>query len=259
VTISKQGRPIRSLEEWRVLAGPKRPDQWQPGRSAMEAARSWLAVTSPALPVEIATALATNDAFGPVDEWAAEPEARLPFDTLRGETRNSDLLLRARDVNGPFIIAVESKADESFGETVDEALAAAQARRLTNSRSGGVKRVAQLLSTLFGSALEEERGLGALRYQLLTATAGALAAAQRQGGIRVVLLIQEFRTSRTVDQRLAANGADLDAFIARLTGGALHGLTSGKVHGPCAMNQAQSHWPPFFVAKVRHDLQALIA
>ena len=253
VTVSKTGRPIRSLDEWSVLAGPKRDNQWQPGRSAMEAARSWLAVTSPTLPGEIAAALATNDAFGPVAEWFAEPEARLPFDAFHGETRNTDLLVRARDQNGPFLLAVESKADESFGETVGEAHAAAHARLLRNPRSDGVKRIAWLLSTLFGYTLDEEPELGALRYQLLTATAGALAAAQREGGIRVVLLVQEFRTNRTVDERLAANGGDLDAYVARLTRGALHGITTGMVHGP--LTTARSHSSPFFMAKVRHNLQ----
>jgi len=256
VTVIKRGQPIRSLDEWALLAGPRRADQWEPGRSAMEAARSWLAVTGPVLPVQIATALARNSAFGPVVEWSAEPEARLRFDALRGETRNTDLLLRARDPNGSFLVAVESKADESFGETVAEALGAARKRLVKHPRSGGVERVAWLLSALFGRTLQEEPELGALRYQLLTATAGALAAARREGSVRVVLLVQEFRTSLTVDQRLAANGADLDAFVSRLTRGALHCVTPGSVFGPYRVSAGDAESPPFFVGKVRHDLRA---
>jgi len=133
---------------------------------------------------------------------------------------------------------------------------AARERLVKNPRSGGVERVAWLLSALFCRTLEEEPELGALRYQLLTATAGALAAARREGSVRVVLLVQEFRTSLTVDQRLAANGADLNAFVSRLTRGALHCVTPGSVFGPYRVSAGDAESPPFFVGKVRHDLRA---
>lgn len=159
MSITKRGFPIRSLDEWETLAGPKRGYQWKDGRSAKEAARTWLGVTSPALPDEIAAALATNTAFDLPLEWTAEPEARLPFDGLRGEPRNTDLLVRATDARGRFLIAVEAKADEPFGETVDQAVAAARRRLEQNPRSGGVERARRLVASLFGTTVEEEAAI----------------------------------------------------------------------------------------------------
>ena len=247
--IIKKGSTIRSLAEWETLAGPKRAYQWKDGRSAKEAARAWLGVTSPALPEEIAAALATNAAFDLPSEWTAEPEVRIPFDDLRGEPRNTDLLVRARDARGTFLIAVEGKADEAFGETVDQALAAARRRLEQNPRSGGVERIRRLVASLFGTTVENEPAVGRLRYQLLTATAGALAAARREGGVRVMLLIQEFRSSETRDDRCRANAADLDSFAARLTRGELPTVAPGQVFGPYVID-AEVDTPPLFIGKV---------
>ena len=186
MTISKNGQPIIDLDDWGKRAGPKSTDHWREERSAMEAARSWLAVASPALPAEVAAVLASHAAFGSVDKWEGEPEAKLLFDDFPGEPRNADLVVYARDQFGEFVLAVEAKADESFGETVAEALAAAVDRKLENPRSNGVARVEQLAAALLGPRLKGESALGKLRYQLLTATAGALRAGERHGADRVV-------------------------------------------------------------------------
>lgn len=223
----------------------------------MEAARSWLAVTSPTLPSQVAVLLASHSAFGPVVEWSAEPEVRLQFDALDGEPRNTDLLVKARDAHGDFLIAVESKADESFGETVTRTLAAAQLRLQGNARSGGVKRISGLLSALFGSTLESEPALGGLQYQLLTATAGAATAALRSGGQRVVILVQEFRTTETTDKKHELNASALDAFVERLSLGAVTHVESGQLVGPFTLQGAVLYksCPPIFFGKVRHELR----
>jgi hypothetical protein len=69
------------------------------GRSAVETARAWLAVTSPGLPPEVQELLASDPDFGAVEAWEAEPEALVPFDGFSGPA-NLDLLLRARDGRG---------------------------------------------------------------------------------------------------------------------------------------------------------------
>src|SRR4051812_3861288 len=111
MTITKNDRTIDTLEDWRKHAGPKHSVQWQDHASAKEAARCWLGVTSPALPPELESFLTTNSAFSRVDQWHAEPEARLPFDDFAGEPRNTDLLVHARDIHGAFLIAVEAKVN----------------------------------------------------------------------------------------------------------------------------------------------------
>lgn len=102
------------------------------GRSAKEVARAWLEGGGLKLPVEVSSALTGHKDFGPVHAWRAEPEVKLLFDDFAGEPRNSDLVVHAQDPHGPFLIAVEAKADEPFGETVAEALAVAVDRHLEN-------------------------------------------------------------------------------------------------------------------------------
>lgn len=253
--ISKAGRPIRTLEEWHAHAPPKTAVQWKPFRSAMEVARAWLA-SIPGLPPEVEAVLRTHSAFGPIIGWTAEPEARVRFDAYAGEPRNSDLVVHATDTFGPLVLAVEAKADESFGETVAQAYRAAAERRRTNPRSRGTERLDDLCRALFGATTAEDPSIGTLRYQLLTATAGAGAAARAAGATRSVLLIHEFRSVKTNARKHATNEQALDAFIARLTRGATTHLESGKllplpVLGAPLFDAA----PALFIAKVSRTLR----
>jgi hypothetical protein len=232
MSFTKKGSPLLTLDDWERHAGPKRPIQWQDGRSAKEAARAWLEARSPGLPAEIAAIIATHPAFGPVPWWEGEPEVRLPFDRRRGEPRNTDLLLTAEDAMGRYMIAVEAKADETFGELVSEALAQAVERRLVNPRSDGVTRIQDLATALFGPREKGAPNLGTIRYQLLTAAAGALRAATDRKVNRVALLVHEFRTDRTRDERHALNNADLGRFLARLTKGEVSAAATGILYGP---------------------------
>ena len=198
--------------------------------------------------------MSSHPDFGPVLDWAAEPEVRLRFDHLRGEPRNTDLLVKASDAYGDVVIAVEGKADESFGETVSQAKKAADARLLKNSKSGGLTRISELVSLLFGTTLDSEPSLGLLRYQLLTATAGALAASRNSGNGRAILLVQEFRTSVTDDRRHARNAAELNALVNRISKGQVTEIRSGKLYGPIAFGRA-SDSGPLYIGKVVHDLR----
>jgi hypothetical protein len=92
---------------------------------------------------------------------------------------------------GPFLLAVEAKADESFGQTVEEARVAALARKEANPRSNGIARIDRLLAALLPACRQGLALDGALRYQLLTATAGALCEANRRGLSRA-MLVHEF-------------------------------------------------------------------
>jgi Domain of unknown function (DUF6946) len=237
MSISKDGIPLTSLADWECLAGPRRSNQWVDHRSAKEAARAWLEGGID-LPREIHSLLTQHSAFGPVLDWQAEPEAKLAFDTFRGEPRNSDLVIDAKDSHGPYLIAVEAKADEPFGETLGEALAAALERYLTNNRSNGLKRIEQLSQTLLGPRQPQDPPLEGIRYQLLTATAGALCEAERRGCNRAVLLIHEFVTNRTSDDKHARNAVDLDTFASRLSHGLITSVGSDSLRGPFELSPA---------------------
>jgi hypothetical protein len=257
MAIYKNGRQISTLKEWREFAPPKSPKHWSPGRSAMELARSWLAVSSPSLPAGISAVLGGHSAFGTILNWCAEPEVRISFDQLRGEPRNTDLLVQACDDRGEFLLAVEAKADEPFGETVAEALAAAAERRLANPRSRGIERIEHLAMALLGPRRKGEVSLGRIRYQLLTAVAGAVAVAVRKRSQRVVLLVQEFQTYKTTEEKRVANARDLNAFVHRLSHGAVRQIDAGTILGPFEIpgNILFGTVPPLFIGKVTCDLR----
>lgn len=257
MAIKKNGIEILSLEDWELRAGPKRHDQWVDDRSAKEAARAWLGLNGSELPVEVQKTLNSHAAFASVQEWVAEPEAKLPFDNFPGEPRNSDLVVFAKDAFGQFLVAVEAKADEPFGETVPDALASAVERYVQNSQSNGVTRIQQLAVALLGPRLNSEPSLKDIRYQLLTATAGALCKAEEQGLDRAVLLIHEFVTDKTSDEKHDANARDLNHFVARLSHGAVTSVQPEYLYGPFTVPGAPllSTKVNLFVGKATRNLR----
>lgn len=248
MAIIKGGIPITTLEEWERRAGPKRANQWREGRSALETARAWL-TAGDRFPAEVLKAFQQHPEFGEIRSWHAEPEVRLPFDSFGGETRNSDLVVSAIDDHGEFLVAVESKADEEFSETTADILAAAVDRWLANPRSNGILRVQQLASAVLGPLRKYETPLKEIRYQLLTATAGAIREAERRELDRAVLLIQEFITDETEDKKHLANETDLDTFVHRASHGMYDTVPSGGIIGPI-----QLPGQPLFKQNVRFYL-----
>lgn len=260
--IHKNSIPITSLAEWKALGGPKRASQWLPERSAFEVAREWLDVESPQLPRAVHEFLKSNAAFSEVNSWNAEPEAQIRIDDFRGEPRNCDLLVKANDSFGDFVIAVEAKADEPFDVTVEDALSSALERLVSNPKSKGVERITNIARMLFGAHSKGESKITELRYQLLTATAGALAAAKDCG--RGIMLVQEFRTGKTSVDKHEANSNDLNRFVRRLSRGTIERCEPGILYGPIPIF-AQSHaadsvsGPHLFVGKVVHDRTTITA
>lgn len=254
--IQKGEHIITSLFDWETYAGPKSKSHWVDGRSAKEVARAWLA-SGPELPHEVLAALAAHPRFGAVVEWLAEPEAKLRFDNFPGEPRNSDLAIHVRDLAGRYLIAVEAKADESYGETVAETIAAAKARLQNNPRSNGLKRVQQLTDALFGPNAPGGAGILDLRYQLLTASAGSLCEAVRKRYSRAVLLIHEFVTVKTKDEYHVRNTHDLLKFMNALRPGTTSDITAGKLYGPFTIpgGRLLNVQPEFYIGKVTRDLR----
>ena len=254
--ISKNNQVITSLLDWETHAGPKSTGHWVDDRSAKEVARAWLA-SGEELPSEVAAALTRHPLFGAVHKWQAEPEAKLRFDDFQGEPRNSDLAVHAHDAAGAYLIAIEAKADESYGETVAQTIQAAEARLKLNPRSNGLKRVHQLARWLFDDELTAASNVLGLRYQLLTATAGALCEAERRGYARTVLLVQEFVTKRTVDQNHARNTQDPLNFMNALKPSAATTVECGALYGPFATQGGNllKAQPELFIGKVTRNLR----
>jgi hypothetical protein len=169
------------------------------------------------------------------DVWTAE----LPLYFLRLME-----IVHARDNHGEFLVAVEAKADETFGETVADALAAALDRKMANPRSNGVARIEQLAATILAPKAKDTPRIGSVRYQLLTATAGALRAGEARRIRRVIVIVQEFLTRLTQDARHQANDRDLDRFVARVSSGLLKRVEPGVLYGPLGVPGASIHSSP---------------
>jgi hypothetical protein len=195
--------------------------------------------------------------FGPVERWAAEPEAKLRFDEYAGEPRNTDLLISVVDRHGAYLIAVEAKADETFGETVSKAVESAIERKLNNARSNGVARIENLAAALLGAKRPGEPSIGKLRYQLLTSAAGAIAVALQRRVNRVVLLIHEFHTIKTVDSNHAKNAHDLQSFVARLSHGSVMATDAEKLYGPFKIpgKPLFDRCPDFYIGRAIRNLR----
>jgi hypothetical protein len=89
-----------------------------------------------------------------------------------------------------------------------------------------------------------------LRYQLLTATAGALRAGKARGTGRVVLLVQEFVTRLTNDKKHQVNTNDLNLFVTRLSHGAVLSIEPAVLYGPIdPLTPLLAVAPPLYIAK----------
>ena len=210
-SLLKEGQLLKTVDDWRSLAPPKRSIHWKDGRSAKENAKTWIKA-APHLQPDIAQVLSNCPDIGPLRSWSAEPEARVRMDSFGGEPPNIDLLLVAEDNKGRLVVAIEAKADETFGKQLADQYRSAQKRRRENPRSKAVARIDALLD-LFAIKLQRSH-VPQLRYQLLTATAAVLAEAKRRAAERAVLIVHEFQTSRTAAEKIQRNADDLNRFLA---------------------------------------------
>ena len=222
---------ITTLDEWERWAPPKAREHWKAERSAYELARAWCGAGSPAVPEVVKEILDSRPETRGLAVEIAYPERRIPFDSLKGEPCNGDLAFVGNAGAGRVAVLVEAKADEPFGDTVGVKLLAGLEAVAANPTSGAIKRIDSLVAALFHERRPGAPRIDALRYQLLTATAGAIAFAESQQADTAVLLIHEFKTEATADAKHAQNAADLEAFLFRLCGEAV-GAQSNRVIGP---------------------------
>ncbi len=253
MSIAKAGQPIASLADWEQHAPPKSPQHWVDGRSAKEVARAWLEGGGATMPHEVLAVLAGHPRFNDVLSWDAEPEARLRFDAFPGEPRNSDLLVIVDDSFGPYLLAVEAKADETYGDTLGTVLAAALEKRIENPRSNRIARIEGLATLLLKPRSGGQPKAGDLRYQLFTACAGALAEAHRRRAGRAVMLVHEFMTPATTDVKHARNASDLRLFLSRLSGCSHRDVADGELQGPFVFEPYPG--VELFVGKVTRNLR----
>lgn len=231
--ILKDQNEILSLEDWFRLAPPKaREKHWVDGRSAKECARAWCRPTGVCVPDEILAVFAQDPIFSELEFLWATPEHRVRFDAFEGEPRNSDMVAVANCRLGKIALSIEAKADETFGERVIDVLEAGVKKIARDQGTNSIARVQALASALLPPKTNSPQTLGELRYQLLTATAGAIAFAIEQNARAAVLIVHEFHTSKTSIEKLERNAEDLNSFVRRLTDDGACALSAGKLLGP---------------------------
>ncbi len=230
--VEKNGRLIRSFAEWEEYAAPKSRTFWKPGHGGYELARAWCGVDGPRMPSGLQELLDSRDESRALAVDAVWPGHPIKFDKRFGEPCNADLAFVGSAGAATVAVVVEAKADETLGATVADTFVDALERYTETPRSQGIGRIEDLSRALFAARDEEEAPrVGALRYQLLTAAAGALALAQRHGTDHAVLVVHEFLAG---EAGVTANRVDLAAFLHRLGGRPIapEALTSPALLGP---------------------------
>jgi hypothetical protein len=152
------------------------------------------------VPIEIDQLLQSHAGLAGVVVERGFPERQIRFDDLRGDPRNADLAIQARDRSGVIAITIEAKADESFDRPVGAVLEEAALLIAADKRTGLIARIRALSSALLPPWRGGLPHLGELRYQLLTGIAGTLAWAREIGASRAVFIVREFITERTRDE-----------------------------------------------------------
>ena len=171
------------------------------------------------------------------------PECIIRLDNLRGNQRNSDLVVVGFDLSGPVLVTVEAKADEQFGLVIGEYV---QRARDKNPRSMVPKRVERLRELVFPGGLKDEE-FNQLRYQLLHAVAGTLMEARRRKANVAVFVVHEFLSADTNEELVKRNTDDLRKFVAATSGDPVF---IGRLAGPFSFPGLNSHEIILFVGKI---------
>jgi hypothetical protein len=230
----------KSITDWRDWERPKKSYQWAPGRSAMELARAWFTSSTPTVPPELSELLASHPLTRKLTLSDGTPEfvTGLPE---RGEGRNHDLVLHGQ-ADRPVTLCVEAKADEPFDKLVSEVWAeSTDAAGQPVGKSRKAQRLQALLTLLFGpDAKPTTAPWSEIRYQLLTAAAGTVIQASRDGAPIGVMVVHEFLTEK-VDrvENVPRNAADFALFTATLARVPREKVRSGALYGPVKFPRGQ--------------------
>jgi hypothetical protein len=233
VVMGRDGREIRSVDEWFEIAPPVRGAyQWKDGFSAKELAKAWFRSPGVAtVPSELTVLLETNPTTQGATITLGIAEYPTGFDSFPGGKRHHDLLAIARKDSAQIVIGIEAKAAEPLGSPVIEMYEAARTSQARGTSTNLPARIDQLLQNLFGRTLDQDVGLGSLFYQLLTAAAGTLVEAKRRGATAAALVVHELKPSRGPELMSATQSA-VAGFISALDGSHPARPTVGVLHGP---------------------------
>ena len=212
IIIDSSGQRISNLIEWRsqIFDGTSKEKDWKKGRSAYSLAEFIIDRKGAAyLETRISAVLSQH-----VKLEQATPEYLAKFDSYRGNPSNLDLGITGHverlTLNTSLFVGVEAKVDETFGSTVRSRYSSAMKTRKDGKPTNAPERVKELLSKYFSvHGSPDSSRFADLRYQLLTGTAGTVAAP----GEVSVFYILVFRTSMYDERKGLSNLQDYENFI----------------------------------------------
>lgn len=163
---NKKNQPIQNLIEWQNEIPQK---DWVEGRSAHSLAKFILNMNGIEQIKSIIKEILSDD----VIFEKGIPEYEVKFDKF-GKGRFHDLGIwgKLRSTNKTVFIGIESKVDETFGQTVSEAYVSGIVKRLNGENTNLPDRVEKLIKQNFGNKIRNKHF--DIRYQLLYATMGTL-------------------------------------------------------------------------------------
>ena len=211
--IDSEGRRITTLDQWRsrFFDGTSKARHWNEGRSAHSLAKFIISNRNAAKHLEDRISVALSR---PVILEQAKPEYLARFDSYPGNPSNLDLgingIIGTSGLPKSLFVGVEAKVDERFGKTVRGTYRSAMERRNADANTNAPERVKDLLSKYFSceDPPDSSRFAG-IRYQLLTAAAGTVAATAEVA----VFYILVFRTAAYDERKSLANRQDYENFV----------------------------------------------
>ena len=165
---NKDNQPIKNMIDW----GKEIPQKdWVEGRSAYSLADYVLNKEGLDKFKTILQELLKDE----VVFEKAIPEYEVRFDKFgKGRFHDLGVLGKTKSTDKTFFVGIESKVDETFGQTVSEAYISATIKRLNGENTHAPERIEKLLEQNFGNKIKNK--YFDIRYQLLYATIGTLEA-----------------------------------------------------------------------------------
>lgn len=223
---------LNKADDWKGLAGA---DKWVETRSAYEPAYAWHDAGGFPAVVRDAFERSGHELLRRLVLDVAFVEKPVFLDTLIGPSMN-DLMGYARNGSGdPVVVAVEGKADETFGLPVaswvrGDRLAPRPEDLARPSRLRRLKFLCEQLGIEVGAD-------SVLRYQLLHRTTSAVLEGELHGAVATIVVIHSFAPVDT---------CNWDDFFAFLTALGCEPPRKGEVVGPVFL-RSRPKTPLFFL------------
>ena len=200
---------IERMEDWALISGPVKKNQWKDDYSAMEFARLWFQKNinghlTTIVPDQIQNII--NYAFGPSEILFCIPEKETQI-LDSGEGRHHDMFIYGVSENkNPFIVGIEAKVREDFDELIS--------KKLDNAYGKSKSKIPTRIETISNHFCLARSHIDDLYYQLFTGVEGT---AQETLNYKVengLFLIVQINPNEKIDEKIKEHEEDIKKFIA---------------------------------------------